>query len=54
MKMKVRERREPPKKQFITFKATPLIAEEEEFMDEGAEEDFALLLREVGKKIYKK
>ena len=52
--MKVCKGREPPKKKFIAFKVTPSIAEEEESMDEGEEEDFAMLIRKVGKIFYKK
>ena len=53
MKMKVREGREPTKKKSIAFKATLLIVEDEEVMDEG-EEDFAMLIRRVGKMFYKR
>ena len=52
--MKVREGREPSKKKFIAFKATPSIAEEEESTGEGEEEDFSMLIRKVGKMFYKK
>ena len=38
----------------IAFKATPSIAEDDESMDEGEEEEFAMLLRKVGKIFYKK
>ena len=54
MKMKVREGRELSKKKSIAFKATPTIMEEDESIDEGDEEDFAMLIRQVGKTFYNK
>ena len=53
MKMKVCEGRKPTKKSSITFKATPSIVEDEKSTDEG-EEDFAMLIRKMGKMFYKK
>ena len=52
--MKVRDGRESPKKRSIAFKATPSITEDDESLDEGEEEDFAMLIRKVGKIFYKK
>ena len=54
MKIKVREEREPPKKKSIAFRASPSISEEDDSMDENGEEDFAMLVRKVGKIFYKK
>ena len=51
MKMKVRER-ETPKKKAIAFKATPSIIDEDS--SEDGDEDFAMLIRRVGKIFYKK
>ena len=53
MEMKVREKREAPKKKVIAFKATPSSFDEEE-SSEDYNEDFALLIRKVGKMFYKK
>ena len=53
MKMKVREEREIPKKKAIAFKATPSSFDEEESSEDG-DEDFAMLIRKVGKIFYKK
>ena len=53
MEMKVREERKPPKKKSITFKATPSSIDEEESLEDG-DEDFALLIRRVGKMFYEK
>jgi len=53
MEMKVREEKEPLKKKSIAFKATPLSIEEEESL-EDSDEDFAMLIRRVGKMLYKK
>ena len=47
--MKVHEEKEPLKKKSIAFKATPSIAEDNEFMSEGEEEEFSILVRKVGK-----
>ena len=52
IEMKVREDREPLKKRSIAFKGTPSITsivEKEDSLDEGEEEDFAMLLSKVGK-----
>jgi len=54
IEMKVCEGREPPKKKSITFKATPSITEDDESMNEGEEEEFAMLVRKAGKIFYKK
>ena len=54
MKMKVREGREPPNKKSIVFKATPSIMEKDECMDEGEEEDSAMLIKKIGKIFCKK
>ena len=43
MEMKVGEEREPPKKKFIAFKATPSSIEEEESPKDG-DEDFTMLI----------
>ena len=51
--MKVREEREAPKKKAIAFKATPSSFSEEE-SSEDYDEDFAMLIRKVGKMFYKK
>ena len=53
MEMKVREEREPPKKKSVAFKSTPSSIEEEESSKDG-DEDFAMLIRRVGKMLYKK
>ena len=53
MKMKVREERETQKKKAIAFKATPSSFDEEESSEDG-DEDFAMLIRKVGKMFYKK
>ena len=52
-KMKVKEERETPKKKVIAFKATPSSLDEEESSRDG-DEDFAILIRKVGKIFYKK
>ena len=54
MDMKVREEREPPKKTSIAFRVTPSIPEDDESMDEDEEDEFAMLIRKVGKIFYKK
>ena len=54
MELKVREGREPPKKISIAFKANPSIVKEEESIDGREEEDFAMLIRKVGKMLYNK
>ena len=46
--MKVRDKKEPPKKKSNTFNATPTILEDEESMDEGEEEESSILVRKVG------
>ena len=51
--MKVREEREAPKKKAISFKATPSSFDEDE-SSEDDDEDFAMLIRKVGKMFYKK
>ena len=51
--MKVREERETPKKKAIAFKATPSTIDEEDISKNG-DEDFAMLIRKVGKMLYKK
>ena len=53
MEMKVQKEREPQKKN-ITFRAIPSIAEDDESMDEDEEDEFAMLVRKVGKMFYKK
>jgi len=53
MKMKVGEERETPKKKVIAFKATPSTIDEEDSSEDGVE-DFAMLIRKVGKMFYKK
>ena len=53
MKMKMREEREPPKKKAIAFKATPSSFDEEESSEDG-DEDFAMLIKKVGKMFYEK
>ena len=51
--MKVREKRETPKKKVIAFKATSSSFDEEESLKDG-NEDFTILIRKVGKMFYKK
>ena len=53
MEIKVREEWETPKKKAIAFKATPSSFIEEESSEDG-DEDFAMLIRKVGKMFYKK
>jgi len=53
MEMKIREEREAPKKKTIAFKATPTVYEEDD-SSEDCDEDFAMLIRKVGKLFYKK
>ena len=53
MEMKVREEREAPKKKAIAFKVTPSSFNEEESSEDG-DEDFAMLIRKMGKMFYKK
>ena len=53
MEMKVREEREALKKKAIAFKATPSSFDEDE-SSEDDDEDFAMLIRKVGKIFYKK
>ena len=48
MKMKVREEREALKKKALAFKAAPSSYDEEESL-EDYDEDFALLIRKVGR-----
>jgi len=50
--MEVREERETPKKKAIAFKVTPSTIDEVLFED--GDEDFAMLIRRVGKIFYKK
>ena len=52
MKMKVREERETPKKKAIIFKTTLSTIDEDSSKD--GDEDFAMLIRNVGKMFYKK
>jgi len=54
MEMKVREGREPSKKESIIFKDTLTTMEEDESMNEEDEEYFSMLIRKVGKVFYKK
>jgi len=53
IEMKVREKRETPKKKAIAFKATPSTINEEDSSEDG-DEDFVMLIRKVGKMFYKK
>ena len=53
MNMKVREDREILKKKVIAFKATPSTIDKEDLSEDG-DEDFAMLIRKVGKIFYKK
>ena len=53
IEMKVREKRDIPKKKAIAFKATASSFDEEESLEDG-DEDFAMLIRKVGKIFYKK
>jgi len=53
IEMKVREERETLKMKAIAFKATPSFFDEEESSEDG-DEDFAMLIRKVGKMFYKK
>ena len=53
MEMKVREERATLKKKAIAFKATPSTLDEEDSSEDG-DEDFAMLIRRVGKMFYKK
>ena len=53
MEIKVREERETPKKKAIAFKATPSSFDEEESSEDG-DEDFAMLIRKVGKMFTRK
>jgi len=53
MEMKVREERETLKKKVIAFKATPSSFVEED-SSEDSDEDFAMVIRKVGKMFYKK
>ena len=53
MKIKVREERETPKKKALGFKATPYSYDEED-SSEDYDEDFAMLIKKVGKMFYKK
>ena len=54
MEMKIPEERKPQKRMNVTFKATPSIPEDEKFMNEDEEDEFAMLVRKVGKMFYKK
>ena len=54
IEMKVREEREPPKKKAIAFRSSPSIAEDDDLMDEDEKDEFAMLIRKVGKLFYKK
>ena len=51
--MKVREEREAPKKKALAFKTVPSTHDEED-SSEDYDEDFAMLIRKVGKMFYKK
>ena len=51
--MKVREERETPKKKAIVLKVTPSSLDEEE-SSKDSDEDFAMLIRKVGKMFYKR
>ena len=53
IEMKGREERETPKKKAIAFKVTPSSFDEEELSEDG-DENFAMLIRKVGKMFYKK
>jgi len=53
MEMKVRKEREGPKKKAVVFKATPSSFDEDE-SSENYDEEFAMLIRKVGKMFYKK
>ena len=53
MEMNVREEIEPQKKKNISFRATPSIQEDDNSMDDE-EDEFAMLIRKVGKLFYKK
>ena len=53
MKMKMKEERETLKKKVIPFKATPSTIDEEDSSEDG-DENFAMLIRKVGKMFYKK
>ena len=53
MEMKVREEKEASKKKALAFKAVPSTHNEEDSL-EDYDEDFAMLLRKVGKMFYKK
>ena len=53
MEMKVREERETPKKKTIAFRATPFTIDKENSSEDG-DEDFAMLIRRVGKMFCKK
>jgi len=53
MEMKVREERETQKKKAIAFKATPSTIDEED-SSKDEDEDFAMLIRRVGKIFYTK
>ena len=52
METKVREEREAPKKKAIAFKATPSSYDEDKSSED--DEDFPMLIRNVGKMSYKK
>jgi len=54
MEMKVWEEIEPLKKKFIAFRVFPSILEKEDSKDKNKEEDFAMLIRKVGKMFYNK
>ena len=53
IEMKVHKEREPLKKKSIELRTNSSIAEEDEFMDEGKEEEFVMLVRKVEKLFYK-
>jgi len=53
MEMKMREERKTLKKKAIAFNATPSFFDEKE-SSEDDDEDFAMLIRKVGKMFYKK
>ena len=53
MERKVKKEREPQKKKSVAFKATPSFQEDDEDMDEEDEDDFAMVVRKVGRMFYK-
>ena len=53
MVRKVRVKKEPQKKKSVAFKITPSILEDKDTMDEDEEDEFAMLMRKVGRMFYK-